>query len=99
MAGRRAPWTIAMAKHIADGRWYSLDEVLGVGARAVPPGRAIQMRERDRARLNTGVGPTRPVTDEQRIATGARRVAAQSLQMLIRGGQVERNGDLIRSVR
>lgn len=97
MPTRRATWTTAMVAHINDGRWYSLEEVLHVGARAVPPGRAIQMREKDRERLNHGIGPRPTRTDDQRVATGARRVAYQSLRMLIRSGTIERRGDLIRS--
>ena len=97
MASRRAPWTTAMLGHLADGRWYALDEVLRVGARAVPPGRAIQQREKDReACLVTGSGPRPARSDDDRIATGARRVAYGSLVMQIRTGHIERHGDLIR---
>lgn len=90
-----APWTTAMLALIDDGRWYDLDEVLTAGMTAVPPGRAIQERERIAAKnLTTGTGPRRPITDEQRIRTGARSLARMSLDQLSRSDLVEIDRDI-----
>ncbi len=92
----RAPWTTAMLDHLDDGRWYEIDQVLAVGMRAVPPGRAIQERERGRTRRNQGTGPRSGVTDTDRIATGARMLARGALIKLVRNGHAQRDGQLVR---
>jgi hypothetical protein len=100
MAGRMTPWTEAMVHHLADGRWYQREEIIRVGMRSVPPGRALQERERTRAYLvRTGTGHRPARTADERIAAGARTLARTSLLHLIRRGHVERRGELVRSAR
>ena len=101
--GARATWSNAMVEHLADGRWYTLDEVLAVGARLVPPGRAMQKRERNtlsqrrqsRAR-GAEAGYRRSCSADEAIKVGARQVAYDSLRMLTRSGVLERDGQLVR---
>jgi hypothetical protein len=87
-----------MLAHVDDGRWHRRDELLAVGARTVPPGRALQERERMRERQNTGVGPRRDLTDDAAIRSGARHIARQSLNHFVERGRLERRGDLLRKV-
>ncbi len=91
------PWTEAILHHLADGRWYQIEEIVRIGMRAVPPGRALQERERNRGRLvRTGTG-TRPArTADERIAAGARMLAGRALRHQISRGPLERQGDLVR---
>lgn len=89
-----------MQHHLADGRWYQIEEIVRVGMRAVPPGRALQERERNRTRLvRTGTGHRPNRTADERIAAGARFLARRALHHQVRRGHVERDGDLVRSAR
>jgi Arc/MetJ-type ribon-helix-helix transcriptional regulator len=98
MPARMKPWTEAILHHVADGRWYQREEVIRVGMRAVPPGRALQERERNRVRLAVGTGARPARTADERIAAGARHLSRGSLLNLISRGHLEADGDLIRAV-
>lgn len=93
MATPRAPWTTAMLDALAqadDG--LDVEEILAVGMRAVPPGRALRERERINASHRDDTGTRRTVSDEVAIRSGARSVARGSLIKLIRNGLATRDG-------
>lgn len=98
MPPRTAPWTEAILAHLSDGRWYRHEEAIRVGMRAVPPGRALQQREKRRLEnAPTGTGPQPDRTDDEKIAMGARDLARVAIRGLVKRGRIERNGDLIRT--
>lgn len=89
-----------MQHHLGDGRWYQIEDVIRVGMRAVPPGRALQERERNRERMvRTGTGKRPETTADMRIAAGARLLTRRALHHQISRGHFERNGELVRSSR
>ncbi len=96
MANRRSPARVAIMAALADGEWHDREQLLEVGARAVPPGRAFRAGEADRQRQRPlGPGPRVRGGEATSIAAGRRAVARAVLKTL---AGVERDGDRYRLV-
>lgn len=66
-----------MAEDLADGEWHYLEPLLALVGRLVPPGRALRAREADRLRKSRD--GARPVSHEDMIRRGARRVVRDEM--------------------
>lgn len=91
---RKSPPRLAMDEVLADGEWHPIEEVLSVGARAVPASRAVAKRRQDRDRWDSASTRSTDVEDEIRI--GARAVAFGTIRTAVHAGTYERDGDMVR---
>lgn len=96
MATPASPARKRILAMLEDRYWHQRELVILEAARAVPPGQAWRQAENDRASWRTGQRPRVPKTQEQTIAVGSRAIARRTLNQLIKHGDVETNGALVR---
>lgn len=86
------PWTRKITELLADGEWHDREQVLAIGAAAVPPGIAFRRGELDRARKRPlGPGPRVRGDRATSIATGARTIVQRTIDNQVRQGLIERS--------
>lgn len=96
-----APWTEAVRELMKDRQWHTRNEILALGGRSVPPGRAMRRWEVNRKRDWVKRGGTKDnmppaftskysrATEESAIEAGRRAIVQDSLSGLIESGWAE----------
>lgn len=77
---RLQPWSLVVWEQLGDGLWQSLEEVIGEGCRAVPPGLAYRK-----------AAAGRHYDDKIAVTGRGRRMVVQEvIRGLVRSGRLER---------
>lgn len=96
----RTAWGQRLVEVLNDGQWHRRDDVLANVAGVVPAAVAIRLMDREAAngRRRTGFNPSprRQLQPEQRVRSGQRRMARQTIDNYVAHGTVERDSDMIR---
>jgi hypothetical protein len=96
--GSRSPWTDAIVAYLGgDREWIARDELLAVGAAAVPSEVAVRTMTAKITRDATYRRRPAVLPDQDElIRQGARHLASQALLGLVRTGTLTRDGDQFR---
>lgn len=95
-----APWSLRLLDVLGDGQWHSRDELVGKAGQLIPPGRAMRMREAERARIAAAAPPPKDPTkkrpkprersEDYYLAVGRRRIIVDVLQGHLKTGRMVR---------